>query len=626
MKRFISLLLATSMAFAVPVFADTEGQSYAKVYAEKAKELFGITDDNYSYDMIKNDNGGYSYSLNWKGKSVTFNENGNAINYSNWTESDTKTTPISKENAIKIASEKLKFLLGDNADKMKMEKCTYAYNIWDIDFCQYIGDYKAQYNTVCIELDNSGNLAYFDCSDKFNVNVEKSDNILDYTSAKNKFIENVGFDKAFLTAYNSETFDNYLFPCFTTIDNVNPYINATTGEKIQNRFSDFEYSNYKETAGESDSLTEAERKTVDNLKNTVSTQKAIEIVENKLGYKFNSEKTETGYYSDKTGYFTDITEYDDNYTSATVNSNGKIVYFSRQNLEIDKDNILSNNKLKDLSIQYVKSLGYNDYINYSLDTGKNSVSYTFYKKVNNVVNLSDSIVITLNSNGIVKYFDYSGCTLELPKFESSVSVDTAFDKCAEVFGFTPKYILTSENKAVLAYSFDISPCLNTEGRAITKNNENFVAEYIEYTDIDNCPQKEYIEKLKDAGIKFNSSEFKPNSTLTFKDLKEFFPAVETYSFDYSDDYNVTKYDIAKIFCHILDLDSLCNSNNYGSSYSDVYGANLPYVALCESLGIFNGGDKFNGNSSITRGECAEILYNFLKAFSDYTGSNDYGIL
>ena len=43
MKKFISLLLATSMAFAVPVFADTEGQSYAEVYAEKAKELFGIT-------------------------------------------------------------------------------------------------------------------------------------------------------------------------------------------------------------------------------------------------------------------------------------------------------------------------------------------------------------------------------------------------------------------------------------------------------------------------------------------------------------------------------------------------------------------------------------------------------
>ena len=39
MKKFISLLLATSMAFAVPVFADTEGQSYAEVYAEKAKEL-----------------------------------------------------------------------------------------------------------------------------------------------------------------------------------------------------------------------------------------------------------------------------------------------------------------------------------------------------------------------------------------------------------------------------------------------------------------------------------------------------------------------------------------------------------------------------------------------------------
>lgn len=53
MKKFISLLLATSMAFAVPTFADTEGQSYAEVYAEKAKELFGITDPNYTYNFEK---------------------------------------------------------------------------------------------------------------------------------------------------------------------------------------------------------------------------------------------------------------------------------------------------------------------------------------------------------------------------------------------------------------------------------------------------------------------------------------------------------------------------------------------------------------------------------------------
>ena len=62
MKKFISLLLATSMAFAVPTFADTEGQSYAEVYAEKAKELFGITDPNYTYNFEKNDMNEYTFS------------------------------------------------------------------------------------------------------------------------------------------------------------------------------------------------------------------------------------------------------------------------------------------------------------------------------------------------------------------------------------------------------------------------------------------------------------------------------------------------------------------------------------------------------------------------------------
>ena len=76
MKRFISLLLATSMAFAVPVFADTEGQSYAQVYAEKAKELFGITDTNYEYNFNKYDNL-YSYTLTCDNCSISFDTNGN---------------------------------------------------------------------------------------------------------------------------------------------------------------------------------------------------------------------------------------------------------------------------------------------------------------------------------------------------------------------------------------------------------------------------------------------------------------------------------------------------------------------------------------------------------------------
>ena len=174
----------------------------------------------------------------------------------------------------------------------------------------------------------------------------------------------------------------------------------------------------------------------------------------------------------------------------------------------------------------------------------------------------------------------------------------------------------------MAYSFDNFPHLSPEGNPITSTNEEYVPKYNNgYTDIDDSPQKEYIEKLADLGLKFNSAKFSPNSTLTYKELKDFW---KTYyiTVKFNDDHILTKYDMAKIICNVLKLDDLCQrSKGYGSSYSDVYGENLPYVALCESLGIFSGGTEFNGNSQITRGEFAQLLYNFIDIYYNYTGNS-----
>lgn len=245
-----------------------------------------------------------------------------------------------------------------------------------------------------------------------------------------------------------------------------------------------------------------------------------------------------------------------------------------------------------------------------------------YKYVDNIINFNDYIRVNIDTNGSITYFYFSNSNLEVPKFESSLSIEEAFDKCADAFGFTLSYILTDENKATLAYSFDNFPHLSPEGNPITSTNEEYVPKYNNgYTDIDDSPQKEYIEKLADLGLKFNSAKFSPNSTLTYKELKDFW---KTYyiTIKFNDDHILTKYDMAKIFCNVLKLDDLCQrSKGYGSSYSDVYGENLPYVALCESLGIFSGGTEFNGNSPITRGEFAQLLYNFIDIYYNYTGNS-----
>lgn len=67
---------------------------------------------------------------------------------------------------------------------MKLEKCEFSFGTWDVDFCQYIGDYKAIYNDAHMNFDETGTLLTYSCKDKFDVDIEESDNILDYETAK----------------------------------------------------------------------------------------------------------------------------------------------------------------------------------------------------------------------------------------------------------------------------------------------------------------------------------------------------------------------------------------------------------------------------------------------------------
>lgn len=125
---------------------------------------------------------------------------------------------------------------------------------------------------------------------------------------------------------------------------------------------------------------------------------------------------------------------------------------------------------------------------------KDYTAYTLYKYVDNIINFNDYIRVNIDTNGSITYFYFSNSNLEVPKFESSLSIEEAFDKCADAFGFTLSYILTDENKATLAYSFDNFPHLSPEGNPITSTNEEYVPKYNNgYTDIDDSPQKNTLK-------------------------------------------------------------------------------------------------------------------------------------
>ncbi len=589
-------------------------------FAQKAKALFGISDSNFTYVYDKG-SADPTYTLNWEKQSVSFNTDGNVVYFSNWAENtDSNKTVITKDKAEEIANAVLKKVLDKNADSMKLESCEWNYDLWDIDYYQYIGDYKAEYNKSCIQLDKYGNLKYYTGNNKFDVTVTKADNILDYEATKKAFIEGDYFGKALLSAYENSSSKYYLFPCFTVKSNYLPYISATDGKKAATSvYSHNSASLFKE------GLSAAEERTVANMNEVLSADKVVKIIKDTFDYDFDTNSLQTKFYSQNNKSYTSV--YDTLSNAATVSSDGKITYFSEYGKPINKNTVLSKDELKEKALQYVTSLGYDSYKIYDTVSSSESVSYNLYSCIDDVVNYSDSITIDLNIDGSVSYFNvFHFDDIAVPKFESKLSVEEAFDKCADIFGFTLKYVLDDNNKAILVYSFDKVPYLSTEGNAITANNTSYKAENSSYADIDGCPQKEYIEKIAKVGLYFDTPEFSPNSVLTFGDFKNlcdkctFIDFYGNYSF--ADEYQLTKYDIAKLFCDNLQLSGLCeNSSNFKSNFSDVNGKNLPYVALCESLGIFNGGSEFNGTSTVTRGEVAEMLYNFLKASAKYIGQD-----
>ena len=67
---------------------------------------------------------------------------------------------------------------------MKLESCDLSLNQCELYYCQYIGGYKAVYNTATIKINNFGDLLGYECDNMFDVNIENSDNILDYETAK----------------------------------------------------------------------------------------------------------------------------------------------------------------------------------------------------------------------------------------------------------------------------------------------------------------------------------------------------------------------------------------------------------------------------------------------------------
>lgn len=229
------------------------------------------------------------------------------------------------------------------------------------------------------------------------------------------------------------------------------------------------------------------------------------------------------------------------------------------------------------------------------------------------------------------------------KFESTKGVMTpkeAFDSYIAKEGYDLVYEINTihniNNKSIIAheesknsveyevrlvYRTDINP--NTispfTGKQLDYNGENFVKKSTySYTDIGSNKAKNAILLLADMGVGFEGDKFLPNQKIT---TKEYLTLLEKLTYNVDDlklknSKTITRTVGVKSLINLAGLDKVAKIQGiYTTNFKDqnsIAKDDLGYVALAKGLGIVSG-TTFRPKDSLTRGEAAQMIVNFLKA-------------
>lgn len=140
-----------------------------------------------------------------------------------------------------------------------------------------------------------------------------------------------------------------------------------------------------------------------------------------------------------------------------------------------------------------------------------------------------------------------------------------------------------------------------------------------YTDITSSKQKKAILLLSNMGVGFEGTKFKPNQKITTSEfislLKQLNYNTDELSLTLSSK-TITRTNAIKSLIHLAGLKTIAEIPNiYTTNYldqKDISKKDLGYIALAKGLGIISG-TRFRPHSTLTRGEAAEYIVQFLNA-------------
>ncbi len=294
----------------------------------------------------------------------------------------------------------------------------------------------------------------------------------------------------------------------------------------------------------------------------------------------------------------------------------------------------------------------------------NKVSYNsgysvmFSQELNDIPIMSNQIMVSLDKNN--KVISYNYFEIKDAKYEDPTGIitpDKIIDVIAEKFpvklsyvDFGSRYGIYSSNgksNIRLCYLFTSQYNNGSLPMIVAKTGEEYnynmpATTAYTYSDIENSPYKDSIEKMAKIGVGYTGTEFMPNKAVTQADLIPFVLATMANYYYYTPSYysenewetiqkfaieagifkqselsenkEVTRAEAVRILFDAHGYNKVLKHNKlYNKTFTDtVPDKYIGYAALAVELGMIKLQDgKFLPDKAITRGELAEMIYKFM---------------
>ncbi|OGO77244.1 MAG: hypothetical protein A2Y23_04575 [Clostridiales bacterium GWB2_37_7] len=287
---------------------------------------------------------------------------------------------------------------------------------------------------------------------------------------------------------------------------------------------------------------------------------------------------------------------------------------------------------------------------------KNDFSFNYIRVENGIPTPTNSLFVSINEyTGEVISYNANWLDIEFPTPDKAITLDKAYEALfSEVkFGMEYTYHYPNENdydkkEIKLAYTLENTNILMDANNGIMLNYDGTPvksAKKLAYTDIKGNKAEDDINTLIDMGILVpEGNTFAPESNMLQKDflkllvssLQEYYPMPVAKTEDQYDNlYNeairrklintneknpesvVTRQDAARMIVRAMNYGVLAEKGNmFAVSFKDA--SSIPaafkgYAVIASELGIIPAVDSyFYPNKSITNGDAAEIIVNYLK--------------